>query len=190
MPPEYIIKKDLALFTPRLRNIDMKILLLVILFFIIGCTPNSRFSNTSEEKQKNNSTQPLGLSTNQNIRLGTILQSYLGRPYAGKSKYEKGLDCSGFTSEVFKKYNNIKLPRTSRDQFEAGSQISRSSLKYGDLLFFRTEGNKISHVGIYLEKNKFIHASSSYGVIISSMLEKYWNKRYAGARRILNSKNQ
>ena len=190
MPPEYIIKKDLELYIPKLRNRYMKFLLIITLFFIIGCTPKTRYSNISEEEKKNSSTQSLGLSTNQNIRFGSILQSYLGLPYAGKSKHEKGLDCSGFTSEVFKKYDNIKLPRTSKDQFNYGTQISKSSLKYGDLVFFRTEGNKISHVGIYLEKNKFIHVSSSYGVIISSILEKYWNQRYVGARRVLNSKNQ
>ena len=135
----------------------MKFLIILILFFIIGCTPKTRYSNVSEEKKKNNSIQSQGLSTNQNIRLGSILQSYLGRPYAGKSKYEEGLDCSGFTSEVFKKYDNIKLPRTSKDQFNYGTKISKSSLKYGDLVFFRTDGNKISHVGIYLEKiNSFM----------------------------------
>lgn len=164
--------------------------LLITLFIFIGCTPNTRYSNAPEHKKKNRSNQSQQLSVNDNIKLGSILQSFLGRPYVGKSKYDKGLDCSGFTSEVFKKYNNIRLPRTSKDQFEYGTKISEAKLKYGDLLFFRTEGNKISHVGIFLENNNFIHASTSKGIIISSMLEKYWNKRYAGARRVINSKKQ
>ncbi len=168
----------------------MKFLIIVILFFVIGCTPKTRYSNVTEERKEDISVQSFGLSTNQNIRLGSILQSYLGRPYAGKSKYEEGIDCSEFTMEVFKKYDNIRLPRTSKDQFNYGTKVSKSSLKYGDLLFFRTDGNRISHVGIYLEKSKFIHVSSSHGVMISGIREKYWNQRYVGARRVINLNNK
>ncbi|RKX21723.1 MAG: NlpC/P60 family protein [Candidatus Zixiibacteriota bacterium] len=168
----------------------MKFLIIVILFFVIGCTPKTRYSNVTEERKEDISVQSFGLSTNQNIRLGSILQSYLGRPYAGKSKYEEGIDCSEFTMEVFKKYDNIRLPRTSKDQFNYGTKISKSSLKYGDLLFFRTDGNRISHVGIYLEKSKFIHVSSSHGVMISGIRGKYWNQRYVGARRVINLNNK
>ncbi len=118
------------------------------------------------------------------IRLGLIFESYLGKPYKGKSLYDKGIDCSLFTQEVFKKYNGTLLPRTAREQFHTGREIARRHLLYGDLVFFRTEHNRVSHVGIYVGHDEFIHASSSKGVIITSMLEKYWSKRYAGARRI------
>jgi len=81
----------------------------------------------------------------------------------------------------------INLPRTTGQQFKAAKRISRKYLKAGDLVFFKTSlSRSVSHVGIYLGKNKFIHApSSGKRVKISSMQEKYWRKRFTGAGRIL-----
>jgi cell wall-associated NlpC family hydrolase len=124
-------------------------------------------------------------STAQLIELGRIIQRHLGRPYSGKSDRNEGLDCSEFVQNVFTEYDGTKLPRTVSEQIGQGYSIDRNSLKYGDLVFFRTEGRGASHVGIFIGYKEFIHSSASSGVVISSMNDKYWKKRFAGARRIL-----
>jgi len=105
--------------------------------------------------------------------------------YGGSSPYS-GFDCSGLVQYSHKAVG-INLPRTASQQFKAATRISKKYLSPGDLVFFKTSVNRyVSHVGIYLGKNKFIHApSSGKRVKISSMKNKYWSKRFTGAGRIL-----
>lgn len=162
-----------------------KIIPILILLIIAGCKAHPRYRKGGEERPAQVEYVSDKITTNDNIKLGLILQSYLGKPYKGKSKYEDGLDCSHFTYTVFKKYTRLDLPRKASDQFKSGQGIHFKNLKYGDLVFFKTDGKTISHVGIYLSDSDFIHASTSRGVIISSMKNKYWADRYKGARRII-----
>ena len=117
-------------------------------------------------------------------------ETYLGTPYKFGGNTSSGFDCSGFTVKVFQD-NNFSLPRRSSDQAGAGKSIDIKTVKPGDLLFFATSGgSRVSHVGIVhtIENDgeiKFIHASTSKGVIISSLNEKYWNKAYLHAQRVL-----
>jgi len=117
-------------------------------------------------------------------------ENYLGTPYKFGGNTSSGFDCSGFTVKVFQE-NNFNLPRRSSDQADAGKSIDIKTVKPGDLLFFATGGgSRVSHVGIVhtIENDgevKFIHASTSKGVIISSLNEKYWNKAYLHAQRVL-----
>ncbi len=124
-------------------------------------------------------------NTSQLIELGRVIQRHLGRPYSGKSDEEVGLDCSEFVQRVFAEFDGTKLPRTVSEQIRQGYGIDRNSLRYGDLVFFRTDGRGASHVGIFVGYKEFIHSSASSGVIISSMNDKYWKRRFVGARRIL-----
>ena len=117
-------------------------------------------------------------------------EKYLGAPYKYAGTTSSGFDCSGFTGKVFSE-NNLDLPRRSADQANTGEKIEIKNTKPGDLIFFATSGGtKVSHVGIVHDigndgEVKFIHASTSKGVIISSLNEKYWNKAYLFARRVL-----
>lgn len=95
-----------------------------------------------------------------------------------------GFDCSGFVRYVFRHGLNVELPASSAAQFLTGLKIDRKELREGDLVFFRTEGKRISHVGIYLGDGSFIHApSSGKRVSVSRLSEKYWAARFAGAKR-------
>ena len=104
--------------------------------------------------------------------------------YGGTSPYS-GFDCSGLV-QYSHKAAGVNLPRTTGQQFRAAMRISRKYLAPGDLVFFKTSRTRhVSHVGIYLGNNKFIHApSSGKRVKVSSMNAKYWRKRFSGAGRV------
>ncbi len=158
----------------------------VVLFIaLVGCTSYPRYRTSGAERPKEVIRADISLTTDDYIRLGLILQDYLGKPYRGRSIFVQGVDCSLFAREVFKQFDDIELPRTVREQYKMGREIPYGHLAFGDLVFFKTERNKVSHVGVYVGDDRFIHASSSGGVIISGMSEKFWAQRYAGARRIL-----
>lgn len=109
----------------------------------------------------------------------------LGCKYSYGAVGPKSFDCSGFTMYVFSHFN-INLPHQSASQAQKGSKVSRSDLLPGDLVFFKTSGSGISHVGLYIGNGNFIHASNTRGnVKITSLSEAYYNTRYVTARRIL-----
>lgn len=95
----------------------------------------------------------------------------------------RGVDCSGLVYTTYREQFGIELPRTTRYQAQAGRPVKRSELRAGDLVFFRT-GYKVRHVGIYIEDNKFFHASTSRGVTISELDGYYWQDKYRHARRL------
>ncbi|HET9033111.1 MAG TPA: C40 family peptidase [Dokdonella sp.] len=95
-----------------------------------------------------------------------------------------GFDCSGFVRYVFRHGIGVDLPNTSAAQYRSGQAVARSDLRDGDLVFFRTHGKRISHVGIYVGEGQFIHApSTGKRVSVSSLSTPYWARRFAGAKR-------
>lgn len=178
----------------------VKNIFIVSLFsvFIISCgssknvvkkTPVTKAVAKSENLRKLDSRFDGKISKSINELLKDA-EKYLGAPYKFGGNTSSGFDCSGFTVKVFEE-NDFKLPRRSTDQAEVGSQIDIKDVKPGDLLFFATAGgSRVSHVGIVHDigsdgEVKFIHASTSKGVIISSLNETYWNKAYLHAQRVL-----
>ncbi|WP_458412619.1 C40 family peptidase [Schinkia sp. CFF1] len=106
-------------------------------------------------------------------------EKYIGTPYGGE------FDCSGYVHRVFSE-NGIDLPRSSRSQYKQGENVEKADLQKGDLVFFKTSGSGISHVGIYIGDNQFIHSATSKGVMISSLDDPYyWGSRYYGAAKVL-----
>ncbi len=117
-------------------------------------------------------------------------KKFLGKPYASGGIGPDSFDCSGFTYAVASASVGIQLPRTARGQYSYTSRIKFEELQAGDLVFFRTTSSgTISHVGLYIGNDEFIHSASagpSTGIIITNIkTDKYWNRCYAGAGRLL-----
>lgn len=112
----------------------------------------------------------------------------LGAPYRGGGTTPAGFDCSGFVNYTLTQFD-IELPRSSAEMSRVGKRILKSEAKAGDLIFFNTSGGGVSHVGIVTENKdgviKFIHSSTSSGVIYSSTEENYYSRTFVGVNRIL-----
>ena len=118
----------------------------------------------------------------QNMALYQNIDDWYGTPYKYGGSTKSGIDCSAFVQAIFASAFAINLPRTAREQYNVTRHISRTELQEGDLLFFNTQGG-ISHVGIYLQNNKFVHASVT-GVTISDMFEPYYVRHFVAAGRV------
>jgi len=118
-----------------------------------------------------------------NERLIGFLENWYGTPYRYGGEDRKGIDCSAFSALLMDSVYGFRLPRTARSQYSACIRIKKEQLQQGDLVFFNTTGG-ISHVGVYLDNNKFVHASASSGVMISDLNDSYFRRRYIGAARV------
>ncbi len=123
-------------------------------------------------------------------RLLARAEELIGTPYRSGGTTTRGFDCSGFVNYLFKQEAGISLPRSSRDLMRMAKQrVARADLAPGDIILFNRNGRgRVSHTGIYLGDNRFIHSSShrSGGVRIDSLSNRYWNKSYLAAKRVLN----
>ena len=115
-----------------------------------------------------------------------VAMGLLGVAYRyGGTSANTGFDCSGFMQHIFRRSMQINLPRTSAEQARMGEPVSRSDLQPGDMVFFNTAGRRISHVGLYIGNNRFIHAPrTGKNIEITSLSNKYWNSKYVTARRV------
>lgn len=106
----------------------------------------------------------------------------------GGDNPKTGMDCSGFVKYVFAEVAGLKLPHNALAMSKISTAISKSELRPGDLVFFKTMKTAYSHVGIYLGENRFIHAASSKTgiVMVSHLDDTYWSTKFNGARRLLN----
>ena len=114
----------------------------------------------------------------------------IGTPYRfGGTTPQRGFDCSGFTSYVFRESLGLELPRTANDQFAAaGRPVDKAALSAGDLVFFRQGRGRIDHVGIYVGEGRFIHSPSRGGrVRIDALAAPHWTRSFQGAKRILDA---
>ena len=151
--------------------------------------PEVDFSSVIDNEIDNTSSNNLN-SSYASLREKMLMEiiKYLDTPYKYGGTDKNGIDCSAFTQLLYKDILSVQLQRSARLQFSEGEEVSRSNLKFGDLVFFNTRQRvKPGHVGIYIGDNLFAHASSSKGVTISSLDLSYYSSRFMGARRINNN---
>ena len=112
--------------------------------------------------------------------------SFLNTPYKYGGNTKDGIDCSAFTQKIFGNSLNVYIPRTAREQYKTWQIFDDlGELKFGDLIYFNTSSRYFpGHVGIYLDDKYFAHASSSNGVIVSSLTNDYYSTRFVGANRV------
>lgn len=145
---------------------------------------SSKKTSSTSSATTSNSSQSTSSS-----KVISYAKKFLGKPYVWGAQGPNGFDCSGFTYYVYKNSAGKTLPRTSSAQSKYGTYVSKSNLKPGDLLFFDTVGANngvVTHCGIYIGNNQFIHAASGQGkVVINNLNSSYYINSYVNARRIL-----
>ena len=121
-----------------------------------------------------------------NHKLYVNAAEWIGTPYRAGGDSRHGTDCSGLVSQLYKKTYRMRLSRSTDGQLKESNKIARRNLREGDLVFFtsRSYRKKVAHVGIYLKDGKFIHASTSQGVIVSSLKEKYYTQHWLCGGRV------
>ncbi|MFN3554388.1 MAG: C40 family peptidase [Bacteroidales bacterium] len=190
---------------PFARAMRLKVFLLFIsLSFLISCsylreTPSFREGESTSGRQPRRPASQrenanfytehsrlLGytLNGNENPALIREVASWMGTPYRAGGTTRAGADCSGFVKMVYRAVYNIDLDRVTVHMAQNSSRVNKRNLREGDLVFFRINGRKISHVGIYLSNNKFIHASTSRGVMVNDLDEAYYSQRFAFGGRV------
>lgn len=115
-----------------------------------------------------------------------VAKRWLGVKYRYGGEGRDGIDCSALMMNVYREALGVKLPRTSRAQRDYSTHVNRRDLQPGDLVFFSTLKNRsgVSHVGLYIGNDRFIHASSSRGVVVSQLSDKYFVSHYHSSGRV------
>ena len=148
--------------------------------------PSPKVEFSEPASSQSSSKRTAALSRREADELIGNAMGLLGVSYRfGGSSVSSGFDCSGFMQHIFRKTMQINLPRTSAEQAKMGVAVSRSELQPGDMVFFSTSRGRISHVGLYIGNNRFIHAPrTGKSIEITSLGNKYWNSKYVTARRV------
>ena len=121
-----------------------------------------------------------------NLTLLGFIDDWFGTRYRYGGETKRGIDCSALTGALLLAVYGFNMPRTAREQYEATEHISKDELKEGDLVFFNTRGG-VSHVGVYLDNDYFVQASS-HGVTISNLDDHYYAKRFICGGRVVQDK--
>lgn len=157
--------------------------IVVLLFFVSGCkSTRNNHKEVHETNALSNIETRLGIHipAGANIEFYEEVASWLGSPYKYGGKEKSGTDCSGFVMIVYQKVFGIKLDHQSSFQKEKSRAINASSLREGDLYFFKLDGKRVSHVGMHVAPDYFIHASIKRGVVVSKLSEPYYSNSFAG----------
>ena len=176
-----------------MRAIPFKItLILCILIFGYGCRHKKDAIKTVNKSKAPVATgsaafkEKMGI-TNKEMKenkLYSFIGEWYGTPYKYGGCEKSGVDCSCFTINLFEKVYGIKMPRTAGEIYKECEKINLEKAKEGDLIFFKINSNSITHVGVYLRDKKFVHASTSKGVLVNSLTETYYQKYFYSAGKL------
>ena len=165
----------------NLRNI-----LLILLPLLLGSCRTIAPRYDYQELAKASIRLGIDIEMDDNHALYVESANWIGVPYRGGGTTKRGVDCSGLTSAIYSKVYRKDLERNSDDQRKKDcKKVKKGKLREGDLVFFHNGRKKkqATHVGIYLKDRKFIHATTSQGVIVSSLYEDYWKKHWLSGGR-------
>lgn len=188
-------------------SVNIVLLLTVILFTTIACK-SSKKSSSSKKKTADKSEKPtksapllsakdialkekyaqaLGVSDKDisNLKLYYFIDEWMGVPYKYGGKDKSGIDCSGFTGLLYREVYDKNVSGPTSTLIDLTTIISENELKEGDMVFFHIEKKgKVSHVGVYLQNNKFVHATTKKGVMINDLNENYYKQNYFKSGRV------
>lgn len=162
---------------------------LCILLSFSSCKSSKQTKSPTKKERKETSNASIK-STSKVSNIVSYANTFKGVKYEFGGTTKRGMDCSGLIYTAFK-HENVILPRVSRDMAKRGQHVKLNKVQQGDLLFFKTNKRqaKINHVGLVVNVTnnhiKFIHSTTSKGVITSQLSESYWNKAFVEARRVL-----
>jgi len=156
----------------------------------IGFCLVSHAQTTNKGKEQDNLakeyfSQIMGVAVNTtaSTKLYQFVYDWLGTPYRLGGDSKKGIDCSKFSLALYENVFNTTIGYNSRNQFANVTPIEKDNLQAGDLVFFKIRSKSITHVGVYIGDDKFAHASSSKGVMVSNLNEPYWKRYYYNGGR-------
>ena len=156
-----------------------KFLPILLMLLCSACATTHHEAPSASQKSENFSIEAMN-----DLAIYAISLAETPYRYGGNSP-ERGFDCSGFVHHVFQKSLGLQLPRTSVEISRLGEPLQEYQLRPGDLVFFNTQQQPYSHVGIYVGENRFVHApKSGKAIAIVNMRDNYWRNRYEGARRM------
>jgi len=188
IPDKRTMKPHLSLRLLAIPSAIRCLLVVLLTIFISSCAgspPHTNAPSTAPTRmsvpQSRQQRQPHQATIEQRLR--SEVRMWKGTPHRMGGTRRSGVDCSGFVQRIFNDLFDIKLPRSTASQVRTGLATPVKHLRPGDLVFFHPP-NKVRHVGIYLGRGEFAHASTSRGVTISRMDASYWRNAYWTARRI------
>ncbi len=165
-------------------------LLILAASAIQSLSPAAVFSETAPEPFLKQHTQQVSETprpfTDSMQKFFSNVTRYFGTHYRSGGQTPAGFDCSGFVRFMFGKTFDMELPRSSTEMAAIGTKVNKDDLQPGDLVFFQTKGRRINHVGIFIGNDTFIHSSLSKGITEDRLNHSYFEKRFAGAVRVLD----
>ena len=169
---------------PQTKTISIGLVSILFAFLISGCV------SVSDKNMQNYRLKSVPLTKNTQTQASSVIyelyqqhREWQGVRYRLGGQSKVGVDCSGFVQLTYQSKLGVYLPRTAKQQSKLGTKIQKRELEASDLVFFRT-GPTSKHVGIYLEKNKFLHVSQRKGVTISRLDNVYWQSKYWNSVRL------
>ena len=170
----------------KIKSFNLFFLLAFLTFILSSCSSSKNIANDPIYNPSGNEQ----LLSKDEIKLIKEAKSWIGTKYKYGGHSREGSDCSGFVLQVYKAVYDLKLPRSSKEQYTFCKKISKNKMRVGDLVFFATGKSKdvVSHVGIYIGNNEFIHASSSKGVVISNLDQNYYVRTFVSAGTVERKK--
>lgn len=177
------------------KKFNLIICILISIIFI-QCKSTAKLKKAETDTEKNRKTANSFLYHNYSKKMGyqlngdediqflDMVDSWLGVPYKFGGCTKEGTDCSCFVYSFYKDFYNITLARKSEDMQKEAIEIDLAKIQTGDLVFFKIKTEKTSHVGIYISKNRFVHSTTSKGVMINSLDENYYKTYFYKAGRI------